>query len=389
MSLIDKAHDKERLAAALLLACLRARVTESAEGLTPELLADVDWDSFLRLAIRHRVVPAVRHVLEPLAGAIPRQSWENIRDAALSFAAANERWMNELEHLLLGLKKNGVPCLALRGLPLSQQLYGNIHSRQVSDIDLLVHPADAARSMAVISTMGWMPMFRLDAVQTQAFIRFRTERAFMRHAEHLTVDLHWRSMPPAFSLVSDEALWREAQAPVSDHVRGPALRTAHLLLHLCAHGNKHGWNRFAYVLDLAMALRRSGPADLAEALAIAEAAGKREAFVFGLILCRDLACVEVPDEACASSRAGEGIRRVQRFLLDPCSVWGRLGQERPLLRYMLERGRDRARYYADVMLTPTGIEIEKISLPRPLWFLYYFVRLGRLAIKAVRRTRAL
>ena len=88
MSLIDKAHDKERLAAALLLACLRARVTESAEGLTPELLADVDWDSFLRLAIRHRVVPAMRHVLEPSAGAIPRQSWENIRDAALSFAAA-------------------------------------------------------------------------------------------------------------------------------------------------------------------------------------------------------------------------------------------------------------------------------------------------------------
>ena len=40
------------------------------------------------------------------------------------------------------------------------------------------------------------------------------------------------------------------------------------------------------------------------------------------------------------------------------------------------------------VLTDDGATVQ-ISLPRPLWFLYYFVRLGRLAIKAVRRTRAL
>ena len=45
---------------------------------------------------------------------------------------------------------------------------------------------------------GYDPHFRLDEMQEQALIRFRTERCFIRSADQSTVDLHWRLLPTPF-----------------------------------------------------------------------------------------------------------------------------------------------------------------------------------------------
>ena len=378
--------------AALLLACLRARAVDTGELMPSGIPADVDWNIFLRLAIRHRMVPAVRHVLEPVAGSIPRPAWENIRDAALGIAAANERWMAELKYLLQELGRNNVPCMVLRGLPLSQQLYGNIHSRQISDLDILVHREDAVRAMAILSAAGYEPMFRLGEAQARAYVRFRIERTYLRTAKHMAVDLHWKAMPRVFELTAEEHLWSDSQPRDVEGGRVLAPDKEGSLLLIFAHGTKHGWDRFAQVLDLAMSLRDASAEEIRQAVDSASRQGYRRACLLGLALCRDLAGLNEPadllEEATETPIVCQTSEQVKEWLLSSDEVWGRGGQERKLLRCVLEGVSAKARYYADEVLKPTGIEIEKVSLPRPLWFLYYFVRLMRLAIKAVKRMRA-
>ena len=384
--------------AALLLACLRARAVDTGELMPSGIPADVDWNIFLRLAIRHRMVPAVRHVLEPVADSIPRPAWENIRDAALGIAAANERWMAELKYLLKELGQNNIPCMVLRGLPLSQQLYGNIHSRQISDLDILVHREDAVRAMTVLSGAGYEPMFRLNETQARAYVRFRIERTYLRTAKHMAVDLHWRAMPRVFELTADEHLWSGAQPRDVEGVRMLAPDKEGSLLLVFAHGTKHGWDRFAQVLDLAMSLRDASAEEIRQAVDHAGRQGYRRACLLGLGLCRELAGLGEPadllKEAAETPMIRETTERTREWLLSSDEVWGRGGQERKLLGCVLERASSKARYYVDEVLKPTGIEVEKISLPRPLWFLYYVIRAARLAGKAVwrpliRRRRAL
>lgn len=237
----------------LLLALLRAALgTDNPPSAAP---AGIAWPAFLALVERHRVGPMLyRHAAGAVSAVCPAEVVQQIQ----AIAGANGRralvCAAEQIALVRALNAAGIDVLALKGLVLSQQLHGNLHTRNVGDIDLLIRPTDAVRADALMQAGGWRrtdPEFPLTPLQTRKFLQLKPEFEYVRGNPPLRVELRWR-MEGATDF--DPIFARAISCPLG----GQAMRTlpADLnVIYLLQHGARHGWFRMFWLVDIAFALR--------------------------------------------------------------------------------------------------------------------------------------
>ena len=105
----------------------------------------------------------------------------------------------------------------------------------------------------------------------------------------------------------------------------------------------------------------------------------------GLHMASTLFGVELPREVAGGIQGDPKIKSLAaescaRLLREPEEPWGRFEE----LRFdakVIEGLRSKALFYVDVLMTPTPLEWEYLTLPERLSFLYYLVRPFRLAVK--------
>jgi hypothetical protein len=361
----------------LLLECARARFSSSKVRRSDE---SIDWQKVIRMAMRHRVLPILYQQLGSGDG-VPDSVREKLRDLYSSNAARNMARSAELMNLLRTFDSHGLSVMCFRGPVLAETLYGDIALRQFSDLDLLVRPNDVASVSKILAATGYDPHFRLNERQQQALIRFRTERGFIRSADRLAVDVHWRLLPMPFAFEDDDVLWSRSVRTAIQGVELPTLDDEDMVLFLCIHGAKHGWDQLALLCDLAEMTCARPKLKWEEILRRARKAGKQRMVVVGLLLINELFAVSVPD---AVRTAGGD--RVARELVDELKgrLWGNVGVQEGgggrkwlIAGKLMERARDRLAFAADLMVVPTGIECESVTLPRVLSPLYYLLRVSR------------
>ncbi len=361
-----------------LISCVRRRHDASAPA--PDARG-VDWDRWLDLAMRHRVVPVLHGQLSAADEWIPSAVRAKLKDLYLSNAARNMGRVEELKRLAALCDGQALPVMFVRGPVLASTLYGDLSLRQFTDLDLLVHACDVSRLSEILVAEGYEPHFRLNGMQEKALIRYRTERCFIRSQDRSVVDVHWRLLPGFYSFEKDEsALWSRSVTASLEGVLVRTLGQEDMFLFLCAHGAKHGWDQLSLLCDLAEMIRVAGELDWEGVLARAEGAGKRRMVVVALALVREVLGVMVPVNANGDgavralveelkARLGEGVGCQQ----------GGGGETWRLAWKMMTSLKDRLAFAADLVLTPTGIECEKARLSAKLFFVYRLLRLGRIA----------
>jgi len=336
------------------------------------------WPDVCRMAQLHRVLPILHRVVEPVQGSLPAGAWEMLHDRYLVHAARGTAGVAELDRVIHELEASGVAVLPLRGPLFAEWAYGDAAARQSADLDLLVRPHQAAAAMAVLERTGYSPQQRLAARQSAAYARFQTERAFLAGGGRGVVDLHWRALPAYLEFSPhDDLIWARMQRVKLSGREWWMMSPEDTILHLAAHGMKHGWGRLGLVLDLAVALQRWGGEALAGALKCARRAGKERMLLVGIGLVDKVLAVRHAD----SSTVQPLVDRAAARCADPMLRDDRGGQDRALMRDSLESVMDRFRYAANLALVPTGVECGMVSLPRGLWPLYYPLRWCRLAWK--------
>ncbi len=298
-----------------LLAGLRLALG-TGDAADRKALAQVrDWRALGVLALRHRAS------LLFLQGA-------DLGKAAPPLLARRRRlWlrrgleqMAELKQAVHCLESAGVPCLVLKGLPLSRQLHGHPLARESGDIDLLVAPATLAAAEQALAAAGWR-RFRPAAGETAPRLR-RYRRFAMDYAYQgprgTTLELHWRlDRNPYYLDLPFEQLRAAAVAVEIGEDFFHALGAEDCLLYLVAHAARHHWQRFQWLCDLALLFRSLEPPALARAAARAQQAGLGVALEAGLLLCRDaLGAAVSPAAPSWRARLAAAVARL---------AWGRTG----------------------------------------------------------------
>ena len=86
---------------------------------------------------------------------IPQPYFDQLNQTYRQTLYRNMVLTGELTSVLTAFRNRGVEVITLKGTTLAEILYGNPALRTVSDMDLLVHPADIPLSASILRELGY------------------------------------------------------------------------------------------------------------------------------------------------------------------------------------------------------------------------------------------
>ena len=361
----------------LLIECARARPDDGA--IRRAAAAVDDWERLLEQADRHGMGPLLCWRLERCPDVVPAAIFGRLRDRLHAGAANSLKLAAELGRLVALFDQAGIEVAPFKGPAIAWSLYESPALRQMSDLDLLVRPADAQRAVDLLVASGCRPWYSTDL----RFFGSNGELPLTSPAG-VPVDLHWALAPAWFRYALDlDRFWSRL---VTVSIAGRPMRSLapeDLLVFLCIHGAKHFWCSLHWLCDLARLIDRSA-LDWDALMEYSRARRVSRTVSAGLLLAADMLGAGVPPSILAGARACPHTARIARR----AQLWvgGRPVPRGPRaleFRFQLslvERPSDKVRLCWGI-LAPTPAELESLSLPRPLFPVYYAFRPLRLMAK--------
>lgn len=367
----------------LLLACARTQPdAATADHIRALSAGPLDWPALLQVAERHGVLPLLYWNLNAAAPeAVPAELREPLRARFQENARINLFLTGEL-HRVLGLcAQHGIPAIPYKGPVLTASIYGNLALRHFNDLDILVRRDDVLRARDLLVAQGFHPEVRLTPAQEPAFLLY--DREYHLRNDVLSLELHWETAAQYFSWRPGmDSAWGRLQHTTLGGLRVVTLAPEDLLLTLCAHGAMHVWEQLKWVCDIAELLRARPSLDWDIVLGEARRLHSTRILWLGLALAHDLLDAPLPGNVLSAIRADPGAAplaaEVRRRLFAPAPPPLRKRQEYWFYLRARERLRDRIAYAARLALRPNALDCRLLSLPRPLFFVYYLLRPFRL-----------
>lgn len=320
-------------------------------------------------------------------GQVPANVAIRLRNCYLDSARRNVIFAARLHALVAAFESEGITVVPLKGPILAESLYPDPALRPFSDLDLLVRKRDVPAAVRLLAREGYGIGAHLARLPFPTLLSLQFE-LLLRQEGRAQVDLQWDTGLADYPFRFDvEILWRKLGRARIAEKEVANLSPESQLLFLCVHGAKHLWSRLMWVGDVAR-LANAQP-DWAYALELATEAGCVRPLLLGLLLAHSLLAAPVPDDLLRRAHASSAVQSAAR------QVTARLIRIPPAEPEGLEITRFNARmaegawktlrHYAALLKAPTEAELELISLPSKLFFLYYPVRAARLAVKYLTR----
>lgn len=150
-------------------------------------------------------------------------------------------------------QKNALRYFFIKGIVLSQLLYGRANARQSRDVDVVVHPDDVVRATKLLVEAGYTEIYTatLNILQRHAYQTTHKDYSFCRANDQVLVELHWRLYvnDSLMDLSAFDAFHNLQQVCLANSSL-PTLSSEHLLLYLFMHGSQHLYARAQWLYDL-------------------------------------------------------------------------------------------------------------------------------------------
>jgi Uncharacterised nucleotidyltransferase len=378
-------HDDPEMS--LLIDCARASIEpERAERIRTLATADLNSVRLLKLARRHGLAPLLHwHVNKICGSSVPAGAFSVLRDDFQKSAALSLLLVGELIRLLKVLQDNGIEAVPYKGPAMALRLYGHAALRQFCDLDILVRESDVWKASRLIESRGFRPEFRISPQQRARVVRNDYVRLFHRDAGRTLVELHWGIAPRSFAVRFDaDIVWQRLE-PMS--LMGAAVFmpcAEELLLMLCVHGSRHGWDRLEGVASINALLRREPDLDWERVWCRAGEMHCRRMLVFGLLLAHRIFATPLPPQTAAMGRSRRLLAMtsnvVREFTRDPVSSQSVPKRVRFQLRLKDSRT-DQILHCLRLVSTTTAVDWPTTGVLRSASFTYPVFRAIRLARK--------
>jgi hypothetical protein len=207
---------------------------------TPRLEApddQLDWEPLIQIAVLQRVAPLLYRSVKGRQ-VVPEALERSLENTYLATAKRNLFLYHELQNVLRRLNEAGVPVIMLKGAALTETLYQNIALRPMRDLDLLVLPTDAARTVALLEAAGYR---RETEPHPGVSLAYENEVALYKPSlESYLLEVHWSLFDsPYYQQMAMDWFWESTQivdTPSGQlRILGPEAQVVHLCGHMVLH----------------------------------------------------------------------------------------------------------------------------------------------------------
>jgi len=365
----------------LLLTCARREMSEDRIRHALELLdRSLNWSRLLEQARAHRLLPLLCwHWKRSLRRGFPAEIAQQLDGRFRANVARSLLLVRDLANIVELLGRHGIPVVPFKGPALAENLYGNAALRESVDLDILIRRRDVPEAIRTLVSAGYVDGKQLTPAQQNAFLATQYEYPFLSPSGIL-VELQWRIVPRYFSLpLNEEQYWSRIQPLTLCGREINSLSGEDLLLLLCFHGGKHGWEKLIWLADVAELVVSNPHLDWEYVRDRARRAGGLRMLLLGVVLANRFLGTTIPQDLEQSLARDPAVERIADGIGSdlvrgepPTYVKSQLY----LLR-VRERWQDRLRYIFRFTWTATPMEWEMVELPPSLSVLYRFLRVLR------------
>lgn len=257
----------------LLLACALTPAAPDVFATVSRLAERVQrWHEFLASVEANQLHPqAAAHLSGPSA---PDSVSEDVRAclaAAARAHAGRALFMSaELVSVLRALRTANIEAVALKGPAFAALSGDGVTSRELTDLDVLIRPADITRAASSLSSLGYECPLPPQAVASAWLPRATNELPLVARQGAVLLELHWSLAPSWFPApVAAEDILATAGEREFAGVRISWPHADQLFLIHAADGMKSGGSGVRWLADL-LAILRAGGIDWRRTRAIAE-----------------------------------------------------------------------------------------------------------------------
>ena len=219
------------------------------------LAAEVrNWDEVVSLAARHGVVGIFCRVMHKVDwSAVPGTIKDRLQKMRTRATVGSLGQVAELARLGKLFTESGIAVIPLKGVALSQELYGDPCVRNSGDIDILVPPKCTEKAEELLTGAGYSHALGFHAMsekQKRHIMKTFHHHEYVNDIKGVHVELHWKSYLWSEDQVA--RLWKSSAAMTWLDAGLSRLGREENILFLADHGARHGWVCLKWLSDLAM-----------------------------------------------------------------------------------------------------------------------------------------
>jgi len=358
-----------------------------------EKLSRADWESLADRALRFKVGGLFYREIKSRnfpTELIPVDVRNRLRDAYRNLATMNTSLFFDVLKVLKSLADNQLPVIALKGLSLAKNIYGDIALRPMSDIDLLVKEEDLVRAGRILLTLGYKQYFPA----WESLLKTHHHLPPFTNKNGAKIELHWNIVTPDSPIKVDlDGLWERACLIKVDNVEVRAFSLEDLFLHLCIHACVHLQTGLDLIplCDIAGLIKTS--ADKIDWQIVIERAtrwGGQKCVYLMLLLVRELLGAAPPDKIMSEIKPddyqsvflNEALEQIFDVDVSPPGqlIVVRIGQLSKIKKVKGIKGKVLALFKRAFPSKENLASIYPVSVSSPKIYLCYLFRLGRLIV---------
>jgi len=237
----------------LIIDCSQTEITAAkAAAIIDALRQPLDWSYVSETAQRNCVLPLVGWNLARKFDEFLSPEIKSRLDEYFQKQTQGNMFLTaKLIDIIKLFKSNDIPVLPFKGPLLAMQFYGNVALRSFGDLDVLVQTKHLETAIKLLEQNGYEPLSGINWLKKNNLDITHKDIKFVHKESKVLLELHWKLSNSYFALpLENHRLWNDAETASFGGMKVNNLSFDDLLIYLCLHGGRHGWERLSWICDI-------------------------------------------------------------------------------------------------------------------------------------------
>jgi len=349
-----------------------------------QLINECDISLFLKKLNQARTWPVVYLNVKRHSIQLPNHAFVLLKKRAEQIVIQNLTHHRLLMQIKKAFKKEGIPAISMKGTLLAERLMSNISLRHSKDIDLLVPAQQFERAAAELEKLGYecCDISHFGVSEFNLLQKVTHHSVFHHQQTNFQIELHWQPCNLTDVMSFSKQFWHSELQKKASNCQ--LLPDEELLLYLCAHGSIHLWNRLKWLVDIEQLLTQNDW-DWPQLLNKAFEYNCERSLALGVLLVHQLYAVPLPQEIKHYLQAHPVVEALAKKTIELAFNADYYSSKSPIVllwlainaswyRIMLLSNYSLKAKWVAEMLFPRLEDIQVVSLPSHLFFIYYLIR---------------